>query len=60
MENKKVELDTSFIWALKGLKQVGSEDGVDYYHEDGMEYCVMEHTRWSAADTTESTTNGER
>lgn len=34
--------------------------GVDYYHEDGMEYCVMEHTRWSAADTTESTTNGER
>ncbi|MBR5911002.1 MAG: hypothetical protein IKZ55_03385 [Bacteroidales bacterium] len=29
---KKVELDTSFIWALKGLKQVGSEEGVDYYH----------------------------
>lgn len=29
---KMVELDTSFIWALKGLKQVGSEEGVDYYH----------------------------
>ena len=29
---RKVGIDTSFIWALKGLKQVGSEEGVDYYH----------------------------
>lgn len=32
MAKKKIEFDTSFIWALKGLKQVGSEEGVDYYH----------------------------
>lgn len=32
MEKKKVELDTSFICALNGLKKVGSENGVDYYH----------------------------
>lgn len=31
-KRKKIELDTSFIWALNGLKLVGSEDGVDYYH----------------------------
>ena len=31
-KNKKIELDTSFIWELNGLKQVGLEDGVDYYH----------------------------
>lgn len=24
--------------------------GVDYWHEDGMEWCVMEETRWSATD----------
>lgn len=24
--------------------------GVDYWHEDGMEYCLMEDTRWSAGD----------
>lgn len=24
--------------------------GVDYYHEDGMEYAVMDGIRWSAAD----------
>lgn len=32
--------------------------GVDYWHEDGMEYCVMEDIRWSAGDTTECSTNG--
>lgn len=31
-KDKKTELDTSFIWNLKGLKHVGTEDGVDYYH----------------------------
>ena len=29
---KKIGVDTSFIWDLKGLKHVGTEDGVDYYH----------------------------
>lgn len=24
--------------------------GVDYWHEDNTEYCVMEDTRWSATD----------
>lgn len=32
MTKKKIDLDTSFIWALKGLQYVGSDDGVDYYH----------------------------
>lgn len=42
------------------IEYEGEYYGCDYWHEDGMEYCVMEDTRWSAADTTESTTNGER
>ena len=32
MTKKKVSIDTSFIWNLKGLKKVGTEDNVDYYH----------------------------
>lgn len=28
----------------------GEYFGVDYWHEDNMEYCVMEDTRWSAGD----------
>lgn len=32
MTKKKIDLDTSFIWALKGLQYVGSDEGVDYYH----------------------------
>lgn len=28
----------------------GEYFGVDYWHEDGMEWCVLEDTRWSADD----------
>lgn len=28
----------------------GEYFGVDYWHEDGLEWCVLEDTRWSADD----------
>ena len=31
-KSKKNKADISFIWALKGIKQVGSDEDVDYYH----------------------------
>lgn len=39
------------------IKYDGDYYGIDYFHNDGMEYCVMEDTRWSAADTTQCLTN---
>lgn len=32
------------------IEYKGEWYGVDYWHEDGMEWCVMEETRWSADD----------
>lgn len=31
MKKKEIDFDTSFILRLNGIKQVGSEDGVDYF-----------------------------
>lgn len=35
----------------------GENFGVDYWHEDGMEYCIMDDTVWSADDIQHNETN---